>query len=279
MANKKRQSYFNGKIIASDKIKISPYDLGVLRGYGVFDVMRTQNGKLFLLKDHWKRLQNSARELNLKIPVSKKELQEIIIKLLKLNGFKESIIRTVLTGGTSKDGFTFENKESFYILIERFSPLPRECFTKGVNVITLEYLRDVPEAKIINYIAAIKNQKEKNKRRSLEIIYTSKGKALEASTSNLFIIKNGKLITPKKNILLGITRKLTMKLAKENGFKVFEREIKTGELFSADEMFLTASNKDIVPVVKADGKKIGDGKVGKITKDLMKIFQKFAENY
>lgn len=279
MAKKKRYCYFNGKTMALDKVKINPYDLGFLRGYGIFDVMRTQNGKLFLFEEHWKRLQNSAKELNLKIPIIKKESQEIIKRLLKLNRFKESVIRTVLTGGTSKDGFTFENKETFCILIEKLHSFPREYFMKGVNVITLEYLRDIPEAKITNYIATIKNQKEKNRKKALEIIYTSRGKALEASTSNFFIIKNGKLITPKKNILFGITRKLIIKLAKENGFKVQEREIKISELFSADEIFLTSSNKDIVPIVKVDGKKIGNGKVGKITKDLMKIFWNFVENY
>ena len=275
----KSYCYFNGKIITSSKIKISPYDLGILRGYGVFDVMRTQSGKLFLSEDHWKRLKNSAKELNLKIQISKEEFQEIITKLLKLNRFKESIIRTVLTGGMSKNGFDFENKETFYILIEKFKPLPRECFSQGVNVITLEYLRDVPEAKITNYIAAIKNQKKKNKKKALEIIYTNKGKALEMSTSNFFIVKKGQLITPQKNILFGITRKLVIKLAKENGFDIQEREIKTGELFSADEVFLTATNKDIVPVVKIDNKKVGNGKVGKATKELMKIFQEFAKNY
>ena len=279
MVKKKRYCYFNGKFLTFKKVKISPYDLGILRGYGVFDVMRTRNGKPFLLGDHWERLRNSAKELNLKVPANKRNFQEIITKLLKRNGFRESVIRTVLTGGISKNGFNFEGRETFYILIEKFQPLPRECFTKGISVITLEYLRDIPEAKITNYIAAVKKQKEKNKRRALEIIYTSKGKALEASTSNFFIIKNGKLITPKKNILFGITRKLVIKLAKENGFNVREKEIKTDELFSADEMFLTASNKDIVPVVKVDGKKIGNGKAGKITKDLMKIFQEFAENY
>lgn len=279
MVKKKRYGYLNGKITTLDKIKISPYDMGLLRGYGVFDVMRTQNGKPFFLDGHWKRLQNSAQELNLKVPVNKKEFQKIIIKLLKLNGFNESIMRTVLTGGASGDGFTFENRETFYILIEKFKPLAGEYFNRGADVITLEYLRDIPRAKITNYIAAIKNQKEKKKKRALEIIYTNRGKVLEMSTSNLFMVKKGKLITPKKNILFGITRNLVIELAKKNGFDIREREIKTGELFSADEVFLTASNKDIVPVVKVDGKKIGNGKVGKMTKELMTIFQEFAKKY
>lgn len=279
MAKKKRYCYFNGKITTSDKIKISPYDLGVPRGYGVFDVMCTKDGKPFLLKEHWKRLQNSAGKLGLKIPISEKNHKNAINKLIRLNGFKKSSIGTVLISGVNKDSFILGGKDFFYILTEKFRSLPRKCFTKGANVITLEYLRDIPRAKTTNYIAAMKSQKEKNKKKALEIIYTSQGKALEASSSNFFIVKDGKLITSKKNILLGITRKLTIKLARENDFNVCEREIKISELFSANEMFLTASNKDIVPVVKVNGKKIGNGKVGKTTKDLMKIFQNFAENY
>jgi len=279
MTKEKGYGYFNGKITTLSEMKISPYDLGLLRGYGVFDVMRTQNGKPFLFEDHWKRLQNSAKELNLKLPVGKEEFKKNIRKLLKINSFDKSTIRTVLTGGLSRDGFTFENRETFYILIEKFKPLADEYFSRGVNVITLEYLRDIPEAKITNYIAAVKNQEEKKKKRALEIMYTHKGKVLEMSTSNLFVIKNGKLITPKRNILFGVTRKLIIKLAKKSGFNVREREIKISELFSAVEIFLTATNKNIVPVVKVDGKKIGNGKVGKVTIDLMGIFKEFAESY
>lgn len=279
MAKKKRYCYFNGKITALDKIKISPYDLGILRGYGVFDAMCTKNGKPFLLNDHWKRLQNSARELNLKIPVSRKEFQEIVTKLLKLNGFKKSYVRTILTGGISKDAFTPCGKETFFILMERFCPLPSSVFSKGANIITLEYQRDFPRAKTTAYIIALKKQKLKEKKKSLEIVYLKRGRVLEASTSNIFIVKNKVLVTPKDDILLGTTRNLIVKLARQDKLKILERKITLKELFSADEVFLTATNKDIVPVVKVDGKKIGDGKVGKITKELMKIFQKFAENY
>ncbi len=275
----KRYGYFNGKIMALNKIRINPYDLGFLRGYGVFDVMRTQGNKPFLFEWHWKRFQDSAKRLNLKITISKKECENAIKKLLKLNGFKKATIRIILTGGASKNGFSFEDKETLCILIEKFFPLPQEFFKEGASVITFEYLRDMPKAKITNYIAAIKMQEEKKKKKALEIIYTHKGKALEASTSNFFIVKKGKLITPKENILLGITRNLVADLAKKNGFKIQEREIKISELFSADEVFLTASNKDIVPIVKVDGKKIADGKVGKATRDLMDIFKNFSENY
>ncbi|OGI17831.1 MAG: hypothetical protein A3J63_03485 [Candidatus Moranbacteria bacterium RIFCSPHIGHO2_02_FULL_40_12b] len=275
----KNYCYFNGKITTLEKIKISPYDLGVLRGYGVFDVMRAQNGKPFLFDEHWKRFVNSADELNLKIPINKKKYKILVELLLKKNHFKESIIRTVMTGGISENGFLYSpKKETFYIIIEKFQPLPEEIFKNGAAVMTVEYERHIPHAKITNYVMAIKNQEVRIKNNALEIIYVKDGKALEASTSNFFIVKEGKIITPKEKILLGTTRNLSLKIAQKAGYKVQEREVKTEEIYSADEMFLTATNKDIVPVVKVDGKRIGTGKVGKITEVLMSDFGDFVKN-
>jgi branched-chain amino acid aminotransferase len=277
---KKNKCYLNGKIIDKDSLVIDPYDIGLLRGYGVFDVMCTQNGKPFMLLDHWKRLENSAREIGLRIPITKKEYQMVVVKLLKINAYKKANIRTVLTGGLSPNGFAYRpGKETFFVLIEKFTPLAKDVFEKGAGVVTVEYARQFCAAKVTNYVAAIKNQKRKEKAGALEIIYLENGKALEASTSNFFIVKNGKIITTKDGILLGITRKLVISLAKKVGLKVEERNILEKELFSADEIFLTATNKDIVPVVKIDGKKVGRGLVGKKTKLLMGEFKKFTERY
>jgi len=275
----KRYCYLNGKIIPLEKAAISPYDLGVLRGYGVFDMMVTVNGKPFMLDDHWKRLQNSAKGLRLKIPVSKEKYENIIRKLLQVNNFRELIIRTVLTGGESPDGFTLAGKETFYILIEKFIPLSKEILKKGVNVITLEYMRDCPKMKTTNYVAAIRNYELRIRKQALEIIYTNKNNALEASTSNFFIVKNNVLITPNDGVLFGVTRKIAMKLASQKGFKVKERKVNIKELYSADEVFLTATNKNIVPVVKVNNKKIRLGKPGEITELLMKEFENFVKKY
>jgi branched-subunit amino acid aminotransferase/4-amino-4-deoxychorismate lyase len=276
----KNHCYWNGRITTLDKVKIDPYDLGFLRGYGVFDVMCTQNGKPFLLEEHWKRLQNSAKTLSLHVPISGKKYAEIISKLLRLNKFPKANMRTVLSGGMSSNGFSYEpGKETFLILIENFKPLPGAVYSKGAKVATLEYRRDFPQAKVTNYVEAISHQTIKKKTGALEIIFVNKGKMFEASTSNAFIVKNRKIITPKDGILLGMTRKLILKLAKRNRFKTEEREVSEREFRSADEVFLTATNKDIVPVVKVDGKKIGNGIPGPVTKELMEVFRKFTENY
>ena len=271
-------SYFNGQIKTLDKIRISPYDLGFIRGYGVFDVMRTQNGRPLLLNEHWQRFQNSAKTLNLKIPLGKNEYQGFVKKLLKLNNFSETLIRTILTGGISKDAFSSSGRETFLILAERFKSLNKEIYEKGISAVTLNFCRELPEIKTTNYLEAIRCQNLKNRRKAFEIIYVKNGEALEASTSNIFIFKKNVLITPKDKILFGITRNLIIKLAK-NLFRIEERKISEKELFNASEVFLTATNKNIVPVVKIDDKKINNGKVGKNAKILMNKLSEFLKRY
>ena len=276
----KNYCYLNGKIVETKKASVGVYDLGILRGYCVFDVMCTQNGKPFLLEEHWKRFQNSAKELNLEIPVSFEKYKSIISKLLKINKFQKSTIRTLLSGGESSDGFSLENgKETFYVLVEKFKDLPIDLYEKGASVVSLEYFRNFPKAKIANYIAAIKNQERKRQAGALEIIYFKNGKVLEAATSNFFVVKNGKIITTKDGILIGITRNLVIELARKNGFRVVEKDVLAKELFSADEIFLSATNKNIVPIVKIDKKKIKNGKVGEVTKKIMKSFEDFVKSY
>ncbi len=267
-------SYFNGTIVPLKNVSVDPYDLGFLRGYGVFDFMRTANGKPFLIREHFIRLECSAKSLGLKLPFGESEYEKIIDRLLKLNGFKESTVRTVVTGGISSDAFSI-GKETILVLVEKFKPLPRAVYRKGAKVITLDYRRLNPRVKVTNYIEAIRNQSRKRKAGALEIIYVHKGKVFESSTSNVFIVKKKQVITPKEGVLFGITRYAVMKLAKKNGLGIAERSVSEKELYSADEVFLTATNKGVVPVISVDGEKIGNGKPGEVTKLLMKLLDDF----
>jgi len=275
---KKNYCYFNGKIITLDKVKISPYDIGLLRGYGVFDAMCTQNGKPFLLDAHWARLVTFAKEMKMNLPINKKEFEGILQKLLKLNGFFKSTIRTVLTGGENEGVFPPKKRNTFLILVEKFKALPKEYYEKGAGVITLDFARHLPKVKITNYVEAIRNFDLKNKKKALEITYIRNGEVLENSTSNIFIVKNGKLITARDGVLLGTIRNLVIKLV-DKKIKVEERAVSEKEFREAEEVFLTGTYKNIVPVVKIDGKKVGDGKIGKTTKILMDEFRKFVEKY
>lgn len=274
MVEPKKYCYFNGKIIPFSQAKIRVDDLGVTRGFGVFDVSKSYgDGKVFLLDAHVNRFFHSAETIDLTPPMSKKTLTRLIQTLLKKNGGGEAQVRVVMTGGAPVDGLRFNKKKpTVFILIEPFIPFSHSVYRNGTKLITHEFQRAFPRAKTTNYITAVSLQEERIKAKAIEILFVSRGFVREASTSNIFILKGNNLITPYEGILLGITRDFTLKLAKPL-YHVEERNIRTEELFSADEVFLTATNKEIVPIVTIDGKKIGDGKVGKNTKTLMRLFR------
>ncbi len=271
--------YFNGQITALDKIKISPYDVGLLRGYGAFDMMRGFRNKPFLLKEHFDRLQSSAKALEITLPFDFSEFKKIVAKLLEKNNYKLSAIRTVITGGISPDAFSKGVCPTCYILIEKFIGLPKKIYERGVKIITLNHKRQNPELKINNYIFAIRSQTKKEKANAFEIIYTSGGKVLEGSGSNIFLVrKNELIVTPKLDILRGCMRNFIIKNFR-NKLKFSERNIKIGELRTAKEIFITGSGKGIVPVVNINGKKVSDGKIGPITKELVKKYDEFVKSY
>ena len=266
--------YLNGKIVEKDKAFIKVNDLGLLRGYGVFDYLRTYNRRPFYLDDHLSRFSHSASRLTLKVPVSKKELRRIIFRLITKNkSLKELSFRIVLTGGETKDGKT-SLRPTFFIIVEPVHYYPSKVFEKGIKLITLNYCREFPEIKSINYLLAVSQWRNALKKKAAEILYVCQGKVLEGSTSNFFMIKNKVLFTPKSGILEGVTRKIVIKLAKENKIKVREKILSLKEVLKADECFITATDKEIMPVVKIDNHKIGSGRVGSQTKKLMELFQK-----
>jgi branched-chain amino acid aminotransferase len=156
--------------------------------------------------------------------------------------------------------------------------LPDKVYKNGVKIITNEYLRTLPTSKTSNYLNAVLLQKYKNKHKALEILYVNNGEVLECSTSNIFIVKNGTILTPKEKVLKGITRKNVIDIANKNKITVKETELKINELKNADEVFITATNKKVVPIVNIDDFKIADGKVGKTTKFLLNEYNKLIHS-
>lgn len=262
-------AYWDGSYVPDEEIKISPFDLGVLRGYGVFDVLRTENGKPYNVENHWKRFVNSASILGLEIPVDKEGFEEILTTLAEKNitpDVPKLNLRVVLTGGPSSDCFHPERgKETFFVLATPFVHLAESNYSQGARLVTLEYERELPEAKITNYIKAIQNRDLKKNAEAIEILFVKNGNVTEASTSNFFIVKNGILVTPKEKILRGTTRNLIIEEAQKNGWPVEERELTVAEVWEADEAFISAVNKGVVPVVRIDNQVIGSGKPGPIT--------------
>lgn len=271
--------FLNGKFIEKNKAKIKVNDLGLLRGYGVFDYLRTYNKIPFHLNKHLARFFDSAKKFNLKVPYSKEEIKNILFKLIKKNKNKKDLaFRIILTGGESSNGKT-SKKPNFFIITEKLLFYPAIFYQKGIKMITLNYLRDIPEIKSLNYTIALFHWQKTLKEGAQEILYFFKNRIYEASTSNFFIVKNGIIFSPKENIFEGVTKEVVTQLAKKHGFKIKEKEIFLDEIPKADEIFITATSKEIMPVVKIDNHLINKGKVGEITKKLMKIFKEHTKEY
>jgi branched-chain amino acid aminotransferase len=271
--------FLNDKIVPSGKALISIEDIGILRGYSVFDFLRTYNGKPFLLKEHLKRLRNSARLLSLSLPLPDEKIEKIIKDLLKKNKMKDVQVRILLTGGKVIDGMGFDPRHpTFAILIEELKLPQEELYRKGAKLITNIHFRHAHSAKTTNYINAIALTKERKKKNAIEVLYIYNDNVLECSTSNFFMFKKNTLITPKNNILPGTTRKFLLTLIAKD-FHVKERDIHFQELQKADEAFITATNKEVLPIVQIDTLTIGTGKVGENTKKIMKKFADSVRNF
>ena len=274
----KNYCYINGKIITSDKLFVSGYDIGLLRGYAIYEGITTHNNKPFYLSEHLKRFRKSALQLDLKIPLNDTKIAKVIETLIKKNGFDRTNLRLILSGGKTIDGIEYDTHKSiFFILAEKWTPLPKHLYEKGGKLITENHLRFMPEVKTTHYITAVKLQLKRKKERAVEILYVSNGKVLECSTSNIFMFIGNTLVTPKNNVLLGITREAVLDIANKK-FKIEQRDVSLSEFLKSDEVFITSSYKDIVPIVKINRKVIGDRKVGKNTRKLINLFSEFILN-
>ena len=272
--------YLDGTIVSVSDAKVGVYDMGLLRGFGIYEALTTFNRKPFRFVDHMQRFRRSAEALHISIPTDDEGIRSIIDELVSANvGVgKEGVIRIVLTGGPAHEGILYDGtKPTFYILVEELVPLPGSMYEKGASVTVFDFQRQFPWAKTTNYIQAALLQEERVKVGAVEILYTARNLVLECATSNFFIVKDGRVITPKTDILLGITRNVTLELSR-NEFPTEEREISVEEMYAADEAFLTSSFKHIVPVVTVGGKKIGSGTVGPITKKLIAAFTDYAHS-
>lgn len=276
----RRYAYINGKILPHEKAAIRIDDIGLTRGFGIYEGIMTYGGHPFALALHYKRLSDAAKLLGLSIPLSLKELEKVIITLIRKSDFIHPVIRLLLTGGETVAGICFEKRASTCIVfLEELSVPSKEAYEKGGALITAEYARQFPEAKTINYIAAVTLQPKILKAKALEALYVSKGKVLESTVSNFFIVRKRVLLTAKNGVLPGITRHLVIMLARRAGYKVKERDISFRETLSADEAFLTSSFKEVVPISMIDGKKIGKGIPGPATKELKRLFTEYVADF
>ncbi len=262
--------FLNGEIMLASETQLHVSDLAITRGYGIFDFFRTSSGVPLFVDDHLKRFRNSGRLMSLPIQLSDEEIKQNIAKLILMNGFLESTVKMVLTGGYSSDGFT-PGAPNFIIMVDEFTIPSAKHYDVGVKLITINHLREFPAVKSINYLTAVLTSPKVNAAGAIDALFHDGKEVSEVTRSNFFIIKDEKLITAADKILEGITRRKVLSLAAES-YEVEIRPLLLSEIYEADEAFITSSTKRIMPVVTIDEVSIGDGKPGVISQDLLKKF-------
>ncbi|MDO8525241.1 MAG: aminotransferase class IV [Candidatus Omnitrophota bacterium] len=265
------------------KTRISVYDRGFLYGDGLFETMRCYSGKVFKLDEHLSRLIRSARILSIKIPYSKAALERLIRRAIKLKHLKSAYVRLTVTRGEGAFNFKVKNcpEPNVVIIVKRYVALPCEFYTGGIRakisgIRQNEYspLAGIKSLSFLNHILARIDAQDSGFDEA--ILMNTKGDVAEAATSNIFLVKRGALITPSPDsgILPGITRGVVIQIAAKLGIKVTARPVAPKEVTRADEVFLTNSSAEILPVVKVDRSKIGGGVPGEITKLLHAHYRK-----
>ena len=269
--------FINGEIKSISEGSINVKDLALQRGYGVFDFVRTYSGKLFHFEDHIERFKHSAGELYLKLNYTNDEIKGNAETLINKGGLTNPAIRLILTGGYSSTRSSSLNP-NFIMIAEELPVYPKELYTAGAKLITVKYQRELPRAKTINYLNDIRLNPLRHENKAFDVLYYSENGITECPRNNFFIFKDDTLITPIDYLLLGVTRKVVLKIA-GSVCVIEERKLELNELKTADEAFITSTTKGIMPVTIIDDNNIGSGKVGEKTKKLMELFEKYVADY
>ena len=289
------QVYLDGNWYPKSEAKISIFDHGLLYGDGVFEGIRAYDGLVFKLEEHLKRLWESAHTLMLEIPMDAKALKNAIIETLKRNKLTDAYIRVVVTRGVGDLGLSpwLCKKATVFIITDKITLYPKSLYQKGLEIITVPTVRNLPEAvnpsiKSLNYLNNIMAKIEAKNGGCMEaLMLNHQGYVAECPGDNIFMIKKtGKgsavkdyvLLTPPTYLgaLKGITRQAIIEIAEKLKLPFEERIITRHDLFNANEVFLTGTAAEVIPVVKLDGRMIGEGKPGKITNVLLKEFQRLT---
>lgn len=263
--------YFNDHFCRQSEAMIPVTDLTLQRGYGVFDYGRTHYGVLYRFEHNIDRLRRSAQALRLPFPYGNDQILQIAQELLRLNGLKDAALRMLLTGGDPETAQGFHDV-NFLMTTELLPAYPATHWTEGVTLMTAEYRRELPRVKSLNYLYAMQLEAEKRARGASEILYTHEGFVTECSRSNFFVFLGETLVTPKEDILLGNTRDLVLSLVR-GVMKVEERVLSLAEVQQASEAFITSTTRKAMPVKAIDGKPVGNGQVGPLTRRVMALFE------
>ncbi len=278
--------FLNDRFVDKEEAVVSVFDHGLLYGDGVFEGIRSYDGLVFKLREHLGRLFESAHTLMLEIPMSKEALEKAVIETLQANRLKDAYIRLVVTRGVGDLGLDPRKcpKPTLFIIADKIALYPKEYYEKGLVLATVPTVRNHPEAlnpqlKTLNYLNNILAKIEATNAGVNEaILLNSQGYVTECTGENIFLVRGNALRTPPPyvGILKGITREVVMRLGREIDVSVEEQVFTRHDLYAADEVFLTGTAAEIVPVVKIDNRVIGDGRPGRLTARLMKEFRKLT---
>jgi branched-chain amino acid aminotransferase len=278
--------WIDGKLYDKADAKVSVYDHGLLYGDGVFEGIRVYHGKVFKHKEHIDRLYESARAIALEIPVSREEMMKAVDDTVKANNKTNGYIRLVVTRGAGSLGLDPRKCEpQIIVIVDDISLYPAELYENGLEIITSSLIRNHPNAlspriKSLNYLNNILAKIEAIRAGVLEaIMLNHKGEVAECTGDNLFIVKGGVLKTTPSDagILEGVTRNAVLDLAKRAGIPTVECALLRHDVYVADECFLTGTAAEIIGVTKVDGRPIGNGKTGPVTRQLRELFQQLTK--
>ena len=281
--------YIDGEFLPKAEAKVSVFDHGLLYGDGVFEGIRSYNGRVFKLDEHLERLYDSAKSIMLQIPIPIETMKEKVLETLRLNHLTEAYIRLVVTRGVGDLGLDPDKcpNPSIIIIADKITLYPPKFYEDGLEIVTVSVRRNYAEAinpriKSLNYLNNILAKIEGKQAGAEEVLMlNAEGYVVECSGDNIFWVKNEVLVTPPVHmgILEGVTRNSVIDLAREAGMQVEERVFTRHDLYIADECFLTGTAAEVIPVVKIDQRAIGDGQPGKVTEKLIATFRQFANSY
>lgn len=280
--------FLNGKFVDKSEAKISVFDHGFLYGDGVFEGIRAYDCLVFKLEEHIDRLFESAHSIMLKIPYCKKDMMNAVVDTLKENNLKDAYIRVIVSRGEGDLGLDprkCKGNQTVVVITDKIVLYPKELYDKGMEIITVPTVRNVPQAlnpqiKSLNYLNNILAKIEAiNHGYQEALMLDHLGFVAECTGDNIFIVKKGELYTPPQCLgaLRGITRDSVLDIARKLKISVHEHVLTRHDVYISDECFLTGTAAEIIPVVKVDGRQIGDDGAGRITKRIMKEFRKLTK--
>ena len=279
--------YINGEFVPRAEAKVSVYDHGFLYGDGVFEGIRAYNGRVFKLKEHVDRLYDSAKAIAMDIPISREEMSEAILETLRKNNLRDAYIRPIVSRGNGDLGLDPRKCErpNIIVIAQGWGAMYGDLYEVGLTGVSVAIRRNAPDAlspniKSLNYLNNILAKIEANEKGGDEAVFLdNNGFVSEGSGDNIFVVKNGKVLTPFTiNNLKGITRATAIELLEEMGIKVIETNLGLFDLYTADEIFVTGTAAESAPLTKLDGRHIGTGKPGPLTKKMVDAFEYITQN-